>query len=53
MIASEPSPAPSIDRQDFENLPVFTRAGGWRQADKSFGGKLGDLVRKLNEAVAA
>ncbi len=42
----------SIDRNDFEHLPVFTRAGGWWQADRSFGGKLGDLVRKLNEAVA-
>jgi len=43
----------SIDRNDIETLPVFTRAGGWRRANDAFEGKLGDLVRKLNEAVAA
>jgi type I restriction enzyme R subunit len=43
----------SIDRQDFDDLPVFARVGGWRQADRAFDGRLTELVRKLNEAIAA
>jgi len=38
---------------DFQLMPVFTREGGWRPADRAFGGKLGELLDKLNEAVAA
>lgn len=43
----------SIDREDFEEAPVLTRAGGWAAADRVFGGKLVDLVESLNEAIAA
>ncbi|HMP02940.1 MAG TPA: type I restriction-modification enzyme R subunit C-terminal domain-containing protein [Gemmatales bacterium] len=43
----------SIDRSDFENVPVLLDAGGWKPADKVFGGKLDDLLRELNHALAA
>lgn len=43
----------SIDRDDFEEAPVLTRAGGWTAADRVFGGKLWELVESLNEAIAA
>jgi type I restriction enzyme R subunit len=43
----------TIDRQDFELLPIFTRVGGWAPADRAFGGELGDLLKDLNEAIAA
>ena len=43
----------SVDREDFDLLPVFSRSGGWRRADQDFGGRLGDLLHHLNEAIAA
>ena len=43
----------SIDRRDFDDVPVFARVGGWRQADRAFDGRLIELVRELNEAIAA
>jgi type I restriction enzyme R subunit len=43
----------SIDRSDFEELPVFTRAGGWGPANKAFEGKLEELIKKFNEEIAA
>jgi type I restriction enzyme R subunit len=43
----------SIDQQDFDDLPVFARVGGWRQADRAFDGRLTELVKELNEAIAA
>jgi len=43
----------SIDRGDFDTLPIFERAGGWKHADKTFEGQLGGLLRDFNEAVAA
>lgn len=43
----------SIDAQDFDDVPVFARVGGWRQADRAFEGHLPDLVREMNEAIAA
>ena len=43
----------SIDRSDFDNILIFTRAGGWGRANKVFDGKLPDLILKFNEAVAA
>jgi len=43
----------SIEREDFDVLPVFSRAGGWGRADKVFDGRLDELVRRFNEAVAA
>ncbi|HEX5270976.1 MAG TPA: type I restriction-modification enzyme R subunit C-terminal domain-containing protein [Gemmataceae bacterium] len=43
----------SIDREDFENVPVLLDAGGWRPADRAFDGQLGELIDELNAAVAA
>ncbi len=43
----------SIDRDDFEAIPVLAAAGGWKPADKAFEGKLDRLLKALNEAVAA
>ncbi len=43
----------AIDREDFEVIPVFTRAGSWGAADRVFSGKLAELLLQLNEAMAA
>lgn len=43
----------SIDRVDFDEMPIFSRHGGWGRANKEFEGKLLDFIRQLNEAVAA
>lgn len=43
----------TIDVNDFDLLPVFTRRGGLSQAARVFAGQLEDLIRQLNEAVAA
>ena len=43
----------SIEHDDFDILPVFTRHGGWGWANTEFAGKLLDFLRQLNEAVAA
>jgi type I restriction enzyme, R subunit len=43
----------TIDREDFETLPVFTRAGGLSQATRIFAGRLDEIVNALNEAIAA
>ena len=43
----------SITLDDFHIVPVFTREGGWRPANRAFGGKLEELLGKINEAVAA
>jgi type I restriction enzyme R subunit len=43
----------SIDREDFENVPVLLDAGGWRPADRAFNGKLPQVLDRINEAMAA
>jgi type I restriction enzyme R subunit len=43
----------SIDRDDFENVPVFTRFGGWGRANKTFNNQLDNIINDLNEAIAA
>jgi type I restriction enzyme, R subunit len=43
----------TIDREDFNSLPVFTRQGGLSQATRVFAGSLEGLLEKLNEAIAA
>ena len=43
----------SIDQQDFELVPVFTHAGGWRAARRVFGERIETLIKQLNEAMAA
>jgi type I restriction enzyme R subunit len=44
----------SIDRDDFDNVPVLLNRGGWGRANKVFEGQLDDLLAELNmELVAA
>ncbi len=43
----------SIDREDFEVVPIFTHYGGWGRADRAFNNQLNEILRDLNEAVAA
>lgn len=43
----------SIDQDDFENLPIFSRFGGWGRANKTFNNQLDRIIRDLNEAIAA
>jgi type I restriction enzyme R subunit len=43
----------TIEREDFNDLPVFTLRGGLSQATRVFAGSLDDLLVRLNEAIAA
>ena len=43
----------SLSQEDFDAIPIFNRFGGWAKADKVFDGKLSELIREFNEAVAA
>lgn len=43
----------SIDPEDFDDLPVFARYGGWAKADRDFDDELLDLLTTVNGAVAA
>lgn len=44
----------SIDREDFETVPILSNRGGWTRANRVFEGRLDDLVEELNgELVAA
>lgn len=44
----------SIDRDDFDLIPVFSHAGGLGVARRVFGGeRLDGLLIELNEAIAA
>ena len=43
----------SIDKEDFEVVPIFTRFGGWTPANRTFNNNLDDMIRDLNEAIAA
>lgn len=43
----------SIDEDDFENVPVLHNAGGWGNASRAFKGKLPNLLKTFNEAIAA
>ena len=43
----------TIEPEDFDTLPIFTRDGGWAPANREFGGSLDSLLQKINEAVAA
>jgi len=43
----------SIDREDFDNQPVFARYGGWSRANKAFKDRLAALLKEVNEAIAA
>lgn len=43
----------SIDREDFDNVPVLSNRGGWGRADKVFAGELAELIEDLNEELVA
>ena len=43
----------TVERDDFEAVPVFADVGGWRRADRDFGGALAEILRLCNEAIAA
>src|SRR5262249_39649575 len=43
----------SISPEDFDDLPVFARHGGWPRADRDFDGHLIGFIRQANEAIAA
>jgi type I restriction enzyme R subunit len=43
----------TIDREDFDALPIFTRDGGWGVANRIFENNLQDLLLRINEAIAA
>lgn len=43
----------SIDKDDFEVIPIFTHYGGWGRANRVFNNQLDHIIRDLNEAIAA
>ena len=43
----------SIDRDDFDTIPLLQRPGGWEAAFRAFEGQLGTLLVEINAAVAA
>lgn len=43
----------SIDKEDFDYIPVFADYGGWNRANRVFEGGLPNLISEFNEAVAA
>ena len=43
----------SIDRADFEAVPVLSDHGGWGRANRVFGGQLEQLVADLNRELVA
>jgi len=42
----------SVDKDDFDTLPVFSRAGGWAKANTVFDKQLEELLESFNEAIA-
>jgi type I restriction enzyme R subunit len=43
----------SIDRDDFDNVPVLLNRGGWGKADRIFDGDLADILEDLNRELVA
>jgi type I restriction enzyme R subunit len=43
----------AVDESDFDDLPVFSREGGWVVANRAFDGRLADMLRSINAALAA
>ena len=43
----------SIDREDFDNVPVLSNRGGWGRANRVFDGQLADLIASLNKEMVA
>ena len=43
----------SVDREDFDNVPVLLNRGGWGKANKVFDGGLDELLADLNKELVA
>jgi len=43
----------TIEREDFNVLPIFTRDGGWARANRVFNDRLDQFLHRINEAMAA
>lgn len=43
----------SIEREDFEAIPVLSDHGGWGRADRVFRGHLAQILEQLNEELVA
>ena len=43
----------SIDREDFDLVPVLSDRGGWRRASQIFDGQLDELIADLNRELVA
>jgi len=43
----------SIDREDFDNIPLVLDAGGWKPANRAFNNQLEGFLQAFNEALAA
>ena len=43
----------SIEREDFDAIPVLSDHGGWGRANRVFGGQLAGLLEQLNEELVA
>jgi type I restriction enzyme R subunit len=43
----------SIERGDFDEIPVLSARGGWRRANRVFAGELADLLADLNRELVA
>lgn len=43
----------SIDKADFDAVPVMSDPGGWGGSEQVFDGKLDEQVARLNEVLAA
>ena len=43
----------SIEREDFEAIPVLSDHGGWGRANRVFDGQLAQIVEQLNEELVA
>ena len=43
----------TIDREDFDDLPIFSNRGGWGRANETFDSQLMDLLADLNRELVA
>jgi type I restriction enzyme R subunit len=43
----------TVEREDFDTIPVLESAGGWGRADRDFHNELNELIEELNAAIAA
>lgn len=43
----------SIDRDDFDTIPLLQRSGGWGAANRAFEGRLAPLLVEINAAIAS